>query len=194
MAEPTAALDRHVADSLSGLEVPALREASRIADVGAGAGFPGLILAVSLPDAHVDLIESARRKTAVISRLATAAGAANAAAVTARAEDWAASDGKAAYDVVTARAVAALPVLLEYAAPLLAVGGHLVAWKGIRDGEEERAAATAADVLGLAPAKVVQVQPFARAENRHLHVYVKVATTADRFPRRAGMAVKRPLA
>src|SRR5690606_5065844 len=71
----------HLADSLAGLEVEALRSARRLADVGAGAGFPGLPLAVALPDAEVDLIESARRKCAVIDRLAAAAGPENARAI-----------------------------------------------------------------------------------------------------------------
>ncbi len=68
--EPSRALDEHLADSLSGLEVPELRAAARIADIGSGAGFPGLPLALALPAARVDLIESAARKAEVIERLA----------------------------------------------------------------------------------------------------------------------------
>ncbi|HEY6779854.1 MAG TPA: RsmG family class I SAM-dependent methyltransferase, partial [Thermoleophilaceae bacterium] len=75
---PSAALDAHVADSLSGLELAPVRAARRIADLGAGAGFPGLVLAIALPSARVDLIESAGRKAAVIDRLATAARVENA--------------------------------------------------------------------------------------------------------------------
>ena len=124
-----------MADSLSGLEVPSLAAARRIADLGAGAGFPGLVLAVALPTARVDLIESSRRKAAVIDRLIQAARIENARSVVARAEEWARlapslGGGREAYDAVTARAVASLPVLVEYAAPLLRVSGVLVAWKG----------------------------------------------------------------
>ena len=194
MSEPAAALDRHVADSLSGLAVTGLQEADRIADIGAGAGFPGLALAIALPEASVDLIESARRKTAVISRLAAAAGIDNARAVAARAEDWAADEGGSSYGVVTARAVAALPVLVEYAAPLLELGGCLVAWKGARDPQEELAGAKAAELTGLSAGEVVPVKPFRGSQTRHLYVYRKSAATPDRFPRRAGMAAKRPLA
>ena len=90
----------------------------------------------------MDLIEATGRKAAVIARLAQAARLDNARAVTARAEEWAATPaalggGGEAYDAVTARAVAALAVLVEYAAPLLRTGGVLVAWKGARDAEEE---------------------------------------------------------
>src|SRR5437660_549893 len=71
--EPSEAADVHIADSLVALEIPQLRQAQAIADIGAGAGFPGLALAVALPDARVDLIESSRRKCEVIERLASAA-------------------------------------------------------------------------------------------------------------------------
>jgi 16S rRNA (guanine527-N7)-methyltransferase len=192
------ALDAHVADSLSGLEVGDLRAASRIADLGAGAGFPGLVLAISLPPARFDLIESAGRKAAVIDRLRQAAQVGNARAVVARAEEWARTapvlgGGREAYDAVTARAVAPLAVLVEYAAPLLRPSGVLVAWKGARDSAEEQQGRAAADEVGLAPDDVRRVEPFAGARNRHLHVFRKVASTPERFPRRPGMAAKRPL-
>jgi 16S rRNA (guanine527-N7)-methyltransferase len=192
------ALRIHVDDSLSGLEVKELAAARRIADVGAGAGFPGLVLAIALPRARVDLIESTGRKTAVISRLAAAASIENARAVTARAEEWGATPaplggGAGAYDAVTARAVAALPVLAEYAAPLLREGGVLVAWKGARSPEEEAQGAAAAAELGLAVEPPRRVTPFPEARDRWLHVMRKVAPTPERFPRRAGMAAKRPL-
>jgi 16S rRNA (guanine527-N7)-methyltransferase len=195
---PERAREVHVADSLSGLEVPDLTRARRIADVGAGSGFPGLVLAVALPAARVDLIESAGRKAAVIDRLIQAARVENARSVVARAEDWARlpvalGGGREAYEAVTARAVAALPVLVEYAAPLLRVGGVLVAWKGAVDADELRLGREAADQAGLAFEDVLRVEPFPGARDRHLYVYRKVAPTPERFPRRAGMAVKRPL-
>jgi 16S rRNA (guanine527-N7)-methyltransferase len=141
----------------------------------------------------VDLIESAGRKCTVIERLAAAAGAGNARAVRARAEEWAAGEGAGAYDLVTARAVGSLALLLEYAAPLLRSGGGFVAWKGARDAAEEEAAATAAAELGLELVEVRRVEPFEGARDRHLHVYEKTGPTPDRFPRRPGMARKRPL-
>lgn len=190
--DPVAAADVHIADSLTGLEIAELRSAGRIADIGAGAGFPGLALAVALPDAQVDLIESTRRKVAVIERLAAAAGI-TARALAVRAEDWARGEGAGAYDAVTARAVAPLAVLAEYAAPLLRVGGVLVAWKGAPDPSEASAGAKAAALLGLEPRPAVAVKPYEGSERRHLYVYVKVQPTPSRFPRRAGMALKRPL-
>ena len=187
-------VDGHLADSLSGLEVPELARAGRVADVGAGAGFPGLALAAAMPEAQVDLIESNMRKCAVIDRLAGAARLQGARSVPERAEEWAAGEGAGAYDAVTARALAPLAVLAEYAAPLLGPGGVLVAWKGARDPEEEAAGRRAAERLGLHPQVVLRVEPFPHARDRHLHVLSKVLPTPAGFPRRVGVARKRPLA
>jgi 16S rRNA (guanine527-N7)-methyltransferase len=122
----------------------------------------------------------------------------NARAVTARAEEWARlppalGGGQEAYDAVAARAVAPLAVLVEYAAPLLRVGGVLVAWKGARDAAAESAAGRAAERLQMAVRGVERVVPFEGASNRHLHVFEKVGRTPEGFPRRPGMARKRPL-
>jgi 16S rRNA (guanine527-N7)-methyltransferase len=199
VSEPEAALEVHVADSLSGLEVPELSSARRIADIGSGAGFPGLVLAIAVPRAQVDLIESAGRKTAVIDRLIQASELGNARSITARVEDYARvpaplGGGREAYDVVTARAVGPLALLVEYAAPLLRPDGVLVAWKGARDEAEEAAGAAAAEEVGMTVGEVVPVQPYPASENRHLHVFRKVSPTPERFPRRTGVARKRPLA
>jgi 16S rRNA (guanine527-N7)-methyltransferase len=198
VASPEGALDTHLADSLSGLSVEGLRRAGRIADIGSGVGFPGLALAVALPSTRVDLIESVGRKSAVAARLLQAADITNARAVTARAEEWGRlqpglGGGQMAYDAVTARAVAPLAVLVEYAAPLLRVGGVLVAWKGARDAAEEEGGARAAERLQMAVRGVERVVPFEGAEHRHLHVFEKVGPTPEGFPRRPGMARKRPL-
>jgi 16S rRNA (guanine527-N7)-methyltransferase len=188
---PQEAADVHLADALVALELPEVRAAGTIADLGAGAGFPGLPLAVALPAARVVLVESNGRKCDFIRSAATAAQLANVEVVAERAESWASGSG--ACDIVTARALAPLGVLAEYAAPLLRHGGVLVAWKGRRDADEERIAATAAAELGLAPAEVHPVIPYSGAVHRHLHVLRKVASTPERFPRRPGIARKRPL-
>jgi len=199
VSDPEAALDVHVADSLSGLEVAELSSARRIADIGAGAGFPGLVLAIALPRAQVDLIESVGRKTAVMDRLIQAAELGNARSITARVEDYgrvpaSLGGGREAYDAVTARAVGSLALVVEYAAPLLRPGGILIGWKGARDEAEEAAGARAAEKVGMAVKEVLPVTPYPGSKRRHLHVYRKIAPTPPEFPRRAGMARKRPLA
>jgi 16S rRNA (guanine527-N7)-methyltransferase len=189
--EPRRAVHIHLADSLVALELEAVRDATRIADLGAGAGFPGLPLAIALPQAHVVLVESVARKCSFIRATADAAALTNVEVVADRAESW--SAGLGTRDLVTARAVAPLAVLAEYAAPLLRERGALVAWKGRRDEQEERDAAAAAAALGLRVEEVRAVDPYPGADHRHLHVLRKVAPTPARFPRRPGMARKRPL-
>jgi 16S rRNA (guanine527-N7)-methyltransferase len=189
--DPTVGVDTHVADSLVALDVGPVRAAATIADIGSGAGFPGLALAVARRDCEVRLLESQSRKCAYLEDAVGRAGIQNALVVCARAEDWAA--GACGNDVVTARAVGPQPVVLEYGAPLLRLEGTLVDWRGARVPAEERAAARAAKELGLALVGVEKVQPFEGARDRHLHLYMKVRETPARFPRRAGVARKRPL-
>lgn len=188
---PHRAVEVHVADSLAGLALPVVRGARRVADLGAGAGFPGLVLAVALAETRVALVESDGRKATFLARAAEVVDAANAEVVRARAEAWA--DGVGVHDLVTARAVAELPVLVEYAAPLLAHSGSLVAWKGHRDAREEADGAAAAAATGLEPSGAVAVKPFPGVEARTLYLYSKVRETPIRFPRREGMARKRPV-
>lgn len=191
---PDAAWTVHVADSLSGLAFDELAEAEAIADIGAGAGFPGLVIAAQLAEARVDLIESIGRKCEFIERAAAAGGISNARTVNARAEDWAGAgrEGREAYDAVTARAVGRLSTLAELASPLLRSGGVLVAWKGRRDADEEAELERAAAKLGMEPLEVRWAGPYAGSRNRHLHLIGKVGPTPAGLPRRAGMAKKRP--
>ena len=186
-----AAVDIHVADSLTALDVPAISAAQRIADVGSGAGFPGLVLAIALPEADVALVESNRRKCDFLERARTVSGTSNATVVCARAEAWPA--GLGGHDVVTARAVGSLALLCEYAAPLLALGGTLVAWKGAAPAGERSAGDRAARELGLEPGVVLRTEPYTGSAGHHLHMYLKTADTPSSFPRRPGVARKHPL-
>lgn len=181
----------HVADSLSALAVEALTMSRRIADLGSGAGFPGLALAIAMPEAEVSLIESQRRKCDFLERMCAAASVENARVVWTRAEGWAA--GASRNDVVLARALAPQPVVMEYAAPLLRIGGVLIDWRGRRVASEERAAERTAAILGLSRLEIRRVTPFEEATDRHLHVFAKERETPARFPRRPGIARKRPL-
>ena len=188
---PGRAVDVHVADSLVALELEVVARARAIADLGSGAGFPGLALAVALARAEVRLIESNMRKCAYLQRVVAETGVRNARVVCARAEDW--RDGEGSNDVVLARALAAQAVVVEYAAPLLRLGGTLADWRGKRSGREEDQAARAAEQLGMHRVEIRRTEPFAGAQDRHLHLYVKVRPTPSRFPRRAGVASRRPL-
>lgn len=189
--DPQRGVDVHVADSLVALELDVVREARRIADLGSGAGFPGLALAIALPDARLALVESVARKGAFLERAARALDLPNVTVVTARAESWPA--GRESHDLVTARALAPLGVVLEYAAPLLAAGGTAVAWKGQVDRAEENDAEAAVATLGLSAPRPHAVAPYSGAEKRFLYLSSKVRPTPSKFPRREGMARKRPL-
>ena len=192
--DPRRAWRVHVEDSLSGLEL--VGSPARLADVGAGAGFPGLVLAAALPETRVDLIESIARKSAFIERAIAAAGLENARAVNARSEEWAVeadpAGGREAYDVVTARAVGRLATLAELASPLLRDGGRLVAWKGRRDPEEEAELERAGGELAMLAEPIVDAGTRAEMANRHLHPVRKSGATPPGLPRRPGIAKKRP--
>lgn len=189
--EPEAVLRDHIADSLAALELPELSSPGRVVDIGAGAGFPGLVLAIARPDSSLVLLESSGRKCAFIARAAAACSVGNVEVVHARAE--ALPEGVARFDLATVRAVGSLSVVLEYAAPLLRLGGSIVAWRGRRDRPGELAAEAAAAELGLELGDVRRVVPYAGAEHRHLHSATKIVETPSGFPRRPGAAAKRPL-
>lgn len=190
VTDPAQAVTVHVQDSLTALDIPGLRELDRVVDIGSGAGFPGLALAAAQPGTRFDLVESVQRKCAFLERAIAEVAMENARVICSRAEEWGAGEGREAYGGALVRAVAPLPTLLEYAAPLLRVGGILVAWKGRREEGEERAAAIAAGTLGLS---LRTVEPVAGTRNRHLFVYEKREPGPPGYPRRPGVARKRPL-
>lgn len=188
---PEETVDRHVADGLTGLEVAAIREASRMTDIGTGAGIPALVLAAALPDCEVVAMDTVGRKVGWVLACGERMGLTNLRGVHARAEAW--PEGIGAFDVVTARAVAQLGVLVEYAAPLLREGGALVAWKGVLEDEESRVASSVAEQLKMSPLEILPMKPWADARARCLVVSEKQGPTPERFPRRPGLALKRPL-
>jgi len=190
--EPERAVFLHVADSLAGLPF-VLEESGPAVDIGSGAGLPGLVLAAARPELALDLVEATGGKCRFIERATSSLGLANVRAVWARAEDWAREEGAGRYGLALARAVASLPTLAEYGAPLLREGGRLICWKGAAELAEEEAGARAAAALGLRGAGAERAAPFPGGDERRLHVFEKVAPTPSRFPRRAGMAAKRPL-
>jgi 16S rRNA (guanine527-N7)-methyltransferase len=182
----------HIADSLSGLEIEPLRAAGRIADLGSGAGLPGLVLAASRAESRIDLLESISRRCDFLLEAIDRMGLANARVVCERSEEWARGEGREAYDAVTARSVGRLAALAELASPLLRNGGVLVAWKGARSDQEEAELARAADRLAMEPIEIRSVRPYQASRNRHIHLLRKNGPTPNELPRRPGMAAKRP--
>jgi 16S rRNA (guanine527-N7)-methyltransferase len=186
------ARDVHIADSLSGLEIERLRAAARIADLGSGAGLPGLVVAAKLPEARIDLIESASRKCDFLGEAIARMGLRNATVVCQRSESWAEGDGREAYDAVTARAIGRLATIAELASPLLTDGGVLLAWKGARSEAEERELGRASARLAMEVVEVRPMAPYRGSRKRHIHLLRKNGPTPNELPRRPGMAAKRP--
>jgi 16S rRNA (guanine527-N7)-methyltransferase len=195
--DPGEAIDAHLADSLVALPMldEALREGvpSVVADIGSGAGMPGIPLAVARPAARFDLVEVSQRKAGFLTRVVGWLELSNAGVLRARAEELPGQGLRETYGVVVVRAVAPLATLVEYAGPLLARGGRLLAWKGARDPDEEAAGHRAALALGLEPLEVRLVTPYEESRNRYLHLYRKVRPCPPEFPRRVGVARRKPL-
>lgn len=173
----------HVEDALAAAD---LLEGGPVVDVGSGGGSPGIPLAAARPDLHFFLLESNRRRCAFLET--TALDFPNVSVVNARAEEHGLALGREAYAVALARALAPPPVALEWCLPLVRVGGVAVLYAG--EADLERAAAVAVQLGGSPPLTI----PIAGSERKQLLVVRKDAATPPTFPRRAGMARKRPLA
>lgn len=164
----------------------------RLIDVGSGGGLPGLPLKLARPELRLTLLEANRRKAAFLVHAAARLGLDGVEVMARRAEDAGHSpDCREAFDVVTARAVAAMPVLVELCLPLLVLGGRLLAMKA-NAGTEAQAARAAIELLG---GRLVEIAPAASAARSLGEVVVveKVRPTPSRYPRRAGVPNRRPL-
>lgn len=197
VTEPEEVDRKLIGDALTML--PALDDAARsdyprLIDIGSGAGFPGMVLKIARPQLDVTLVEATGKKVTFLQAAITELGLAGIRAIHARAEELGQSvEHREAYDIVTARAVAALPVLQELCVPLLRVGGVGIFPKGMEIADELRAGAAAASLVG---ARIVSSDPIAQAAGEprsRLVVVVKLGPTPNRYPRRSGLPAKEPL-
>jgi 16S rRNA (guanine527-N7)-methyltransferase len=186
---------KHFLDSLSCLQVlPQLPSGARCIDIGAGAGFPGLPLKIVRPRIGLTLLEATGKKALFLEDIVAKLGLEGVEIIKGRAEELGQhSAHREGYEVAVARAVAQLPVLLEYALPLLTVGGIFVAQKGMEIESEMEAAQEAMKVLAGRTKEVRPVHLPGLEGPRHLVVVEKVAATPQKYPRRAGIPAKRPL-
>jgi 16S rRNA (guanine527-N7)-methyltransferase len=184
---------KHFLDSLTCLQALPQGDGLLVLDVGSGAGFPGLPLKIVRPDLRLSLLESVGKKVSFLQHMVQRLGLADVQILQGRAEDYGRQpEQRERYDVVFARAVAELRVLVELTLPFCRVGGVVIAQKRAGIDEEMRSAARAIDLLGGAldtalPVSLPDVEP------RQLLVLDKVAPTPLRYPRRAGIPEKRPL-
>jgi 16S rRNA (guanine527-N7)-methyltransferase len=176
--------------ALSGRPAPG----SRVMDVGAGAGFPGLPLKLAFPDLGLTLVESTVKKTAFLRHLVDMLGLSDVEIYAGRAEEAGHSpELRESFDLVLARGVAKLPALLEYTLPFCRQGGKAVSWKHGGIDRELDSAAHALKVLGGCLLEVYPVKVTGLTDNRILVVVKKVKPTPANFPRRPGVPAKQPL-
>lgn len=199
ITEPEAFWEKHLWDSLRGI-LPLLpggdssAKIDTIIDIGTGAGFPGLPVAIALPGVEVTLLDSTGKKIDFIKTLLGDLGIKNAVTLTARVEDAGRMpECRELYDVATIRAVAAPSVCAEYALPLLKKGGLGILYRGEFTQEEERGLEKALKLLGgkleaIAPLTT----PLSQSDRHYLYVR-KISATPDKFPRPVGVARQRPL-
>jgi 16S rRNA (guanine527-N7)-methyltransferase len=183
---------RHVLDSLT--LAPHVDEQSAILDVGSGGGFPGIVLALAMEQfGRVALVESTGKKCRFLQQACDALGLETIEVLHDRAENLAHQDAfRAQFDVVTARALAPLPTLLELSAPFARVGGRILAMKGARAEQEVSDASRACDLLSITLNRRIHPTDLSNSSPCILE-FVKNAATALDYPRRTGMAAKRPL-
>jgi 16S rRNA (guanine527-N7)-methyltransferase len=185
---------KHFLDSFSCILAWKENPPKRLIDVGTGAGFPGLPLKILYPSMHLTLVESVGKKTAFCQHMVEILKLEDVEVITARAEEVGQVRGqRESYDWVVARAVANLPVLVEYLLPLARVGGAMLAQKGQSGPAEAHKAEQALMLLGGRMRQLIPITLPGVVEERYLVVVDKVAATPPQYPRLPGMAAKKPL-
>jgi 16S rRNA (guanine(527)-N(7))-methyltransferase RsmG len=167
-----------LAESLTGLELEPVRAAGRMADIGSGAGFPGLTLAIALPETRVALLENVAEKCDFLRRAVEELELDNVEVVEGPAQEW--SEGAGKCDVVTSRKAGRPKTIIEWSAPLLAPGGAIVVWPGSTDLKREvlEEAAGAAEAAGLRlaePHSWTSKNRKGKTLTKHLYMYEKSA-------------------
>jgi len=184
---------KHVLDSLQGLRTGLFEGHRRVVDIGAGAGFPGLVLAVARPELKVTLVEATRKKCDFITATARKFEL-NAKGLCERAEVVGQDKvRRESFNLATARAVGSLSEVCELALPLVKVGGHAVLWRGPQAHEEVADARGAIKTLGGASKEPVSYCLPGHEPDYHLVLIEKVRPTPAQYPRRVGIPKQRPL-
>jgi len=185
---------KHFLDSLTcllGMNHPHM---GKLIDIGSGAGFPGLPVKIACPRLKVTLVEATGKKVEFCQHVIHRLGLRGVEAIHARAEDLARDENRRqSYDWAVARAVARMPVLVEYLLPFLRIGGRAIALKGETGPAETHDAEGAIQILGGRTARVLPVEVPGVVETRYVVRVDKIAATPLEYPRRSGIPAKRPL-
>jgi len=194
ITDPDEIYIKHFVDSLSCLQVERFRPPGNVIDIGTGAGFPGIPIKIVYPQFKMTLVESIGKKMEFCRHVVSSLGLDGVDFVQARAENCGKNvQHRERYDWAIARAVAILPVLLEYLLPLIKLGGGAIVQKGETGPAEAHSAGKALSVLGGEIKQVLPVELPRVAEPRYLIVVEKIACTPEKYPRKPGIPAKRPL-
>ena len=194
ITDPLAVEMRHFLDSLTIQRAARLSAGMKVIDVGAGAGFPGLPLRIVFPAIQLTLLEATGKKIAFLEHVVSELNLTGVKTVNARAEEAGQESAyREQYDLVVARAVARLPILVEYLLPLCKLGGRCIAMKGESAMAEINLAEHAIRLLGGKFVQVTAVELPHVTETHYLIVIDKVAATPPHYPRRPGIPSKKPL-
>ena len=194
ITEPCDVAVKHFGDSLSLLLEDVLPTGATVVDVGTGAGFPGIPLAIARPDLRVTLMDSLRKRIVFLEELIKLLGITNVDVVWGRAEDLGHnSKYRGQFDVVIARAVASLKVLVELCLPFAKTGGCFLAMKGPKAEVEVADAANALKILGAKVNAITAITLPILNESRSLVSIGKIVSTTRSYPRKAGIPERQPL-
>lgn len=182
---------RHYADSLAALRLGLVPQTGAVVDVGSGAGFPGLPLAIAAPGLCVTLLEAREKRCAFLETVIRELGLPNVTVACARAEDAARTGMREAFDRAAARALAPLPVLAEYLLPFVKPGGLALCWKGPAVEAERADGARAATLLGGRLGRLAELGLPGRSH--FIQVIEKTGASPQKYPRKAGVPAKNPL-
>ena len=192
--EPGKIRVKHFLDSLTCLLAMRDKSMERVIDIGTGAGFPGLPLKIVCPSMQLTLVESVGKKADFCRHMAQVLGLQGVEVVQERAEILGQDPNyRERYDWSLTRAVAIMPVLAEYQLPLVRIGGSMLAMKGENAPAEAQSADNALRLMGGHLRRLIPVTLPGVAEERYLIVVDKIHTTPHKYPRRPGVAAKRPL-
>ncbi|MCA9907746.1 MAG: 16S rRNA (guanine(527)-N(7))-methyltransferase RsmG [Anaerolineae bacterium] len=194
ITDPDGVMIRHFLDSLTLMKVLELRPGLRVIDVGSGAGFPGLPLQIAYPQFAMTLLEATGKKVSFLQHMIDTLKLPNVQALKGRAEEIGQMQAhRATYDVAVARAVARLPILLEYLMPLVQVGGVCIAMKGKTAHSEVESSRHALTILGGRLDRIEAFQLPGVEETHYLVMVEKTAPTPTQYPRRSGLPSQQPL-
>ncbi|MBI9012967.1 MAG: 16S rRNA (guanine(527)-N(7))-methyltransferase RsmG [Clostridiales bacterium] len=194
ITESEAIYDKHFADSLTCILSKKFEDKMNIIDVGTGAGFPGLPIKIYMPSLHVTLLDSLNKRINFLKEVANETDLDEIDFIHGRAEDFGQNlEYREQYDIVVSRAVAELPVLLEFCTPFLKVNGYFIAQKGKKCDRELEEASSALKALNLEVESTIKVSTSDETSDHYLIIIKKIAPTDKKYPRRAGKPIKKPL-